>query len=563
MKSLMYRRPRAIRLFTDSPHRVASATRAKTSLAWPRRTLLALTLIILALLGQQKLVAQQDADNSGWSQNGDYNQQYPSDQPSDVQPGYGQQPYPDSNQSYPQQGYGQPPPVQQPLNAGQLEQLLAPIALYPDTLVAQLLAASTYPAQVADADRWRQAQGYAPPEQIVAGADAQPWDPSVKALTAFPQVLAQMARNLRWTTDLGNAYYNQPQDVLEAVQVMRRRAQAAGTLQSTPQEAVRYEQGYIQLVPVNPQVVYVPTYNPWTVYGEPVTPYPGFSLLGAVESFLGSSPLKYGLGIAMSAFTHTPWGWLAWGLNWLAQAIFFHDSNYHSHSTTVADWGFRHEGFHAYAGRGIYARPIRGDGRGPEHFGRFGGRYDASRGHEFARPPDHYAQNWRGNSNRGFQSFRGGYDHSPRQAYNHMPENRQPFDRGRNFGSNFNRGSDYRGPEQSFRGRSGFGNSMPAYRPPSSGFQHGQFADRSSAFAGRDYARASKPPRSGGFHLFGGGHEHAPKSVSSRGFGGGFHGGGGGHPPKMHGGGHSFGGGGHFHGGGSHSGGHGGGKHHR
>ena len=240
----------------------------------------------------------------------------------------------------------------QPLNAVQLEQLVAPIALYPDTLVAQVLAASTYPGQVADADHWRQTQGYASPDQIAAGADVQNWDPSVKALTAFPQVLAQMDRNLQWTTDLGNAYYNQPQDVLEAVQVMRRRAQAAGNLQSTPQQTVHYDQGYIQLMPVNPQVVYVPTYNPWTVYGEQVSPYPGFSLLGAVESFLGSSPINYGLGIAMSAFSQTPWGWLAWGLNWLAQSVLFNQSDYYSHSNTVADWGFRHDGLHAYARKG-------------------------------------------------------------------------------------------------------------------------------------------------------------------------------------------------------------------
>src|SRR5208283_1181904 len=99
-------------------------------------------------------------------------------------------------------------------------------------------------------------------------------------------------------------------DVLEAVQVMRLRAQAAGTLQSTQQQAVHYDRGYIQLMPVNPQVVYVPTYNPWTAYGDQVSPYPGFSLLGAVQSFLGSSPINYGLGIAMSAFGRTPWGWL-------------------------------------------------------------------------------------------------------------------------------------------------------------------------------------------------------------------------------------------------------------
>ncbi len=188
------------------------------------------------------------------------------------------------------------------------------------------------------------AQRYASADQIAAGADVQNWDPSVKALTAFPQVLAQMDRNLQWTTDLGNAYYNQTQDVLEAVQVMRRRAQQAGNLQSTPQQAVHYDQGYVQLTPVNPQVVYVPTYNPWTVYGEQVSPYPGFSLLGALESFFGSSPINYGLGIAMSAFSQTPWGWLAWGLNWLAQSVLFNQSDYHSHSATVTDWGFRARG---------------------------------------------------------------------------------------------------------------------------------------------------------------------------------------------------------------------------
>jgi hypothetical protein len=197
-------------------------------------------------------------------------------------------------------------PPAQPLNAQQLEQLVAPIALYPDPLVAQVLTASTYPAQVADADRWRQAQGYAPAEQIAAGADAQNWDPSVKALTAFPQVLARWTGTMRWTTDLGNAYYNQPQDILEAVQVMRQRAQAAGNLQSTPQETVSYDQGNIEVAPVNPQVVYVPAYNPWGVYGQPISPYPGFSLLGAMGSFVGAlwgggfgaSPVSFGLGIA-------------------------------------------------------------------------------------------------------------------------------------------------------------------------------------------------------------------------------------------------------------------------
>ena len=567
MKPQMYRyAPRAARfsrLPLNSPRCAAAARSAAKNAARQLRGLLALAVVVLLnfLLEPGKLFAQQTPPgDQGWSQNDQYNGQYAANQQSDQQSDYGQQPdaqrpYPDSGQAYPQQGYGQAPASAQPLSAVQLEQLVAPIALYPDTLVAQVLAASTYPGQVADADRWLQTQGYTSSDQIVTGADVQNWDPSVKALTAFPRVLAQMDRNLQWTTDLGNAYYNQPQDVLEAIQVMRRRAQSAGTLQSTPQQVVHYDQGYIELMPVDPQVVYLPTYNPWTIYGEQVSPYPGFSLLGAVESFLGSSPINYGFGIAMSAFSHTPWGWLAWGLNWLAQSVLFHQSDYYSHSTTVADWGFRHDVLHAYAGRGAFAR--RGYDRTPGGFRRFGGGYNGNRGQGLPRPPDRYAENWRGSSNGGFHAFGSGYDRTPRQANNHMqaPESRQQFNRG--YGSSLNRwtGEGYRGGAGAAYDRS-----MQAYRTPTSGFQRGEFGGRSSgAFASRDFAHsAGKPPHSGGFHLFGGG--HAPKNVSSRGSGG-FHMGGGHAPKSFHGGGKNFGGG-HSHGGGGHSGGHGG-KHHR
>src|SRR5208283_4044761 len=161
--------------------------------------------------------------------------------------------------------------------------------------------------------------------------------PSVKALTAFPDVLDMLSHNLEWTTALGNAYYNQPQDVMQTVQVLRQRAEQAGNLQSTPQEDVSNNQGYIDIAPPNPEQVYVPTYDPWDVYGQPISPYPGFSLIGALGNFFGSSPVSYGLGIAMTAFTNTPWGWLAWGLSWLAQAVLFHNSNYYSQSTTVPD----------------------------------------------------------------------------------------------------------------------------------------------------------------------------------------------------------------------------------
>ena len=330
--------------------------------------LLLLPLAQIDALAQQQWPQQSPYPSPYAQPNPYYGQQQPGypTQPNPYyaqQPGYpgqpyGQQPYP--QQQYPQQapapqgyqdyadqgvypdqnGPAQSPGLNEPPDQGfasqQLEQLAAPIALYPDALVAQILAAATYPAQVVAADHWLQSMGPVSPDQVAAAANAQStWDPSVKALTAFPQVLAMMDRDLQWTTDLGNAYYNQPQDVLTTIQVLRQRAQSAGTLQSTPQEQVSDNQGYIQLAPANPAVVYVPSYNPWYAYGAPINPYPGFSFLDALGSVIGTG-LRFGAGIAMGAFLHSPFGWLGWALNWLGSAIFFNHSPYYSHSTSVA-----------------------------------------------------------------------------------------------------------------------------------------------------------------------------------------------------------------------------------
>ena len=458
-----------------------------------------------------------------WPQNNPYNSPYiPSQQPAYQQPSYSQP------QPYAQQDYNQPQPVVQPLNAQQLEQLLAPIALYPDTLLAQVLAAATYPAQVVAADHWLQAQGFASADQIAAAADAQPWDPSVKGLTAFPQVLAQMDRSLQWTTDLGNAYYNQPQDVLESVQVLRQRAQTAGTLQSTPQEAVTSNQGYIQLAPVNPQVVYVPSYNPWDVYGQPVQPYPGFSLLGALQSFAGSAPLKYGLGIAMAAFNHTSFGWMGWALNWLTQSVLFNGNNFTTQSTSVAHWASPRGG----SQRTAFARQPEPYNRASENYGRSGNTYDgryAPRGQGFVSPYGRNQENFGANRpwegvNRPHPEGAGNYTRPVLQAYNHsQPESYQPA-----------RSQPYARPAYA----SGFyGRSTQTYAAP----QRVDFGQRGySAPAGRSYAEpVAKQQRSGGFHLFGSGHNseksygggHAPKSFS----GGKHSGGGGGHSSSHHG----------------------------
>ena len=519
------------------------ASQSAKSVAQALRRMIALSLVLLLLpvelLAQQgypyngQYPPQPAYGQQGYSQPQPYGQQpyYPQQQqPYGQQAAYPQQPYP-QQQAYPgygqgqmQPGYGQPQPQMQPLGAQQLEQLVAPIALYPDPLVAQVLTASTYPAQVAEADRWRQAQGYAPAEQIAGGADAQNWDPSVKALTAFPQVLAEMDRNMRWTTDLGNAYYNQPQDILQAVQVMRQRAQAAGNLQNTPQETVSYDQGNIEVAPANPQVVYVPAYNPWAVYGQPVSPYPGFSLLGAIGSFVGAavgasfgaSPVSFGLGILMTAFNRTPFGFIGWGLSWLAQAVLFHQSSYFSHSTTVADWGFPHGGRRYGYGAGGYGQPH--------------GGYNSAYARGFARSPQGYAGNRPAEGfNRGYQGV--GYARPVQQAYNHMqPAVNTTQQYGRpGYGSSF------------YGGRPGasYGGSQPAYRAPAS-FQRNDFAQRSSpaAFGGKSFSGFSgKAPHEGGFHPFGGGHSEKSFGGGGKSFGGG---------GKSFGGGHSGGGGHHF-----------------
>lgn len=512
--------------------------------------------------------------------------------PQQSYPGPQQQPYSynsqyDPGQQYqqpyaqPQQGngYGQ---QQQPLDPDQLQQLVAPIALNPDPLVALMLAASTYPQQVADADHWHQSLGNAPPDQVAYEANSQNWDPSVKALTAFPQVLAEMDQNIQWTAALGNAYYNQPQDVLEAVQIMRQRAQTAGNLQNNPEENVSYDQGNIQVMPANPQVIYVPSYNPWTVYGQPVSPYPGFSLLGALGDFFssgfGSSAVRFGLGTVLSAFSHTPWGLLAWGLNWLTQNLLFHNSDYYSSSPYVSDWGFRYGGPRAYmAPHRSFASYNRSYGQG----------YGRNYGQSFNRSQDRYTGNsFRNNYNRGQQTYNrnqqpysrsnygsnynsnyrtGLYDHSE-SAYASRPNysvNRS-LESNNRYGSSY--GSGFASRSQSpFANRSGYTSSYNSnYRAPSSSFDRGSFNQHSSnirsAYMDQRFNGSSKSSHSSGFHLFGGnhnsnsfGHESnfktqsfkapkykAPKAPKS--FGGGGH--------------HSFGGGHHS------SGGHSGGHHH-
>jgi uncharacterized membrane protein YgcG len=167
-----------------------------------------------------------------------------------------------------------PMPAYQPLSGQQLDQLLEPIALYPDPLIAQILPASTLPTQVVLADRY--VNGGGDPNQI----DQQPWDPSVQALARYPTVLKWMDDNLNWTTELGQAFLNQQQDVMDSIQRLRQSALNVGNLQSTPQQQVINDGGYIEIVPADPQVIYVPVYQPDQVYYQTCygTPFISFGI---------------------------------------------------------------------------------------------------------------------------------------------------------------------------------------------------------------------------------------------------------------------------------------------
>ncbi len=201
-----------------------------------------------------------------------------------------------AQQGAPQQQQGAPPPAAsssgQPYateTPQQLQQLVAPIALYPDSLAASILAASSDPAQITDANNWLASRRNLQPQQLAAEADKQPWDPSVKALLPFPPVLQNMASNLSWTSELGDAYYNQQTDVMNAIQGLRQQAKKAGTLESNAQIKVTDSNGYISIDPANinpqqtanpqqapPQTVYIPSYDPWAAYGYPIAPWPGW-----------------------------------------------------------------------------------------------------------------------------------------------------------------------------------------------------------------------------------------------------------------------------------------------
>ena len=197
------------------------------------------------------------------------------------------------------------------LKQEELEQLCAPIALHPDSLISQILMASTYPLEVALADRWTKQNASLKGDALTKALEAQDWDPSVKSLVNFPQVLTMMSEKLDWTQRLGDAFLADQKRVLDTIQSLRAKAQASGNLQSNKEQTVVVEEKIIKIEPANPQVVYVPTYNPTVVYGAwPYPAYPPYSYYP--PGYVATSMMAFGAGVAMGA----AWGY-AWGnTNW-------------------------------------------------------------------------------------------------------------------------------------------------------------------------------------------------------------------------------------------------------
>jgi uncharacterized membrane protein YgcG len=290
----------------------------------------------------------------------------------------------------------------------QLQQLVAPVALYPDSLVAQILAAATFPEQVVEADRWVQNHPDLKGDALGQAVDQQPWDPSVKALTGFPTVLGNMDKNISWTSSLGDAYYNQQQDVMDAIQVMRKKAEAAGNLKSTPQQAVTDDPyGAVDIAPADPAVVYVPAYDPWLVYGYPVAVWPGWYEYPGI--WFGGPYLSFGLGFGIGWYGGFGWGWGNWGFDWRNRYPIFDHERFYSRSRTFYNRdAFYRGGVH---GGGVFNRPGIGarpyEGSHPEARGWSDSHNENGMRSGAFSQYDHGGES-RGYSSRGESSFHGG-----------------------------------------------------------------------------------------------------------------------------------------------------------
>ncbi|WP_414462908.1 DUF3300 domain-containing protein [Hyphomicrobium sp. DY-1] len=269
----------------------------------------------------------------------------------------------------------------QTISKEQLEQLVAPIALYPDPLLTQVLMASTYPLEVVEAARWSQANPKLKGKALENAMQKRSWDASVKSLTAFPSVLAMMNEKLDWTQQLGNAFLAQQQDVLSAVQSLRQRADDAGKLKSTKQQTVARDtsgsQNYITIEPTEPDLVYVPAYDPNVVYGT--WPYPDYPpYYWYPPGYIAGPGIWWGSGILAGA--------VLWGIaNWPRSELWINTNRYNRwNRTNITNGRWQHNVVHRrgvpYANRRLndqFRRPYQGNFSASRE--QFRGRADAGR----------------------------------------------------------------------------------------------------------------------------------------------------------------------------------------
>lgn len=478
-------------------------------------------------------------------------------------------------QAPPPDAQAQPAPALPP---EQLDNLVAPIALYPDSLLSQVMVAATYPLEVAEASQWLQQNRNLQGQALVDAARSQNWDPSIQALVVFPDVLNRMASNIRWTTELGNAFLAQQADVMNAVQRMRAQAQAGGRLSSNPQETVTTQtqdgRTVIEIAPTNPEVVYVPTYDPAYIWGPPAWGY-------YPPLYYPAYGWGFGSGIYIGAyFGGLGWGGWGWVPNWFGCTVF------------TRPYFFNHYGFRGFYGGG-YGGGYRGGFRdgavwahNPEHrlgvpyanarvANHFGG--SAGGGGRFAGNTRGPVSGFNNGGSRGYSgpsAGGGGWRRFGEPGAGSGPAQQRGNFAGRqnSFAPSANRGGGtwnrfgapgsqpaYRSSPNFNSGNGGAVRSAPSYRSaPSFGgggayrsaqpFSGGGSAYRSApSFGGGGGAYRSAPSFGGGARSapsFGGGARSAPSfGGGSRGFGGGgFHGGGGGGGAHGGGGGHSGGG---------------------
>ena len=256
----------------------------------------------------------------------------------------------------------------------QLDSLVAPIALYPDPLLAQALAASTYPLEIIQLQQWMTRHPDLKGEALAAAVEKENWDPAVQGLAGLPDVVKRLGDDIKWTTDLGNAFLAQQSDVMDAVQRMRKKASDAGNLKTTEQQKVTTQvvqtKEVIVIQQANPQVIYVPAYNPVVVYGPPIYPYPPI-YYPPVGYYAAGVAIGFGVGVAMGAFWGGGWGY---GPRWGYGSVNInvnnryvnHYNRYNNYNRYGGNWNHnpQHRGGTPYADRNTanrYGGTARGD----------------------------------------------------------------------------------------------------------------------------------------------------------------------------------------------------------